>query len=80
MKPPSQPKTYAFFFRFNQIVLFQLVKTDSSSRIMVCTDSNMAADHVASQIIKYAHQFKKDKFLLRANSNIRNWYYELLNL
>lgn len=51
----------------------QLVNKNSSSRIMVCTDSNMAADYVASQIIKYANMFSRSNFMLRANSSLRNW-------
>ncbi|KAJ2938784.1 hypothetical protein O0L34_g3405 [Tuta absoluta] len=39
---------------------------------MVCTDSNMAADHVATMLIKYADKFEQ-KFLLRANSQFRVW-------
>nr|XP_049704433.1 putative helicase mov-10-B.2 isoform X1 [Helicoverpa armigera] len=66
--PPGTGKTVTIV----EAVL-QLVLKDPSHRIMVCTDSNSAADHVATMLIKYAHMFKSDAWLLRANSKFRVW-------
>ncbi|XP_022817398.1 putative helicase mov-10-B.1 [Spodoptera litura] len=66
--PPGTGKTITIV----EAVL-QLAIRPAKTRILICTDSNMAADHVACMLIKYKHMFPKDKWLLRANSKFRNW-------
>ncbi|KAG6438503.1 hypothetical protein O3G_MSEX000019, partial [Manduca sexta] len=53
--------------------ILQLVQKNSNNRILVCTDSNMAADHVAAALVKYRTRFPQKNFLLRANSKLRAW-------
>ncbi|XP_026734612.1 putative helicase mov-10-B.2 [Trichoplusia ni] len=65
--PPGTGKTVTIVE-----AILQLVHRNPKNRIMVCTDSNMAADHVATMIIRYSHMFG-DKFMLRASSKFRNW-------
>ncbi|KAI5643202.1 AAA domain-containing protein [Phthorimaea operculella] len=65
--PPGTGKTLTIVE-----AILQLVKKNPANRIMVCTDSNMAADHVATMLIAYADKFGP-KFLLRANSQFRVW-------
>ncbi|KAJ8724040.1 hypothetical protein PYW07_008020 [Mythimna separata] len=66
--PPGTGKTVTIVE-----AILQLVHNNPENRIMVCTDSNMAADHVATMIIKYSHMFSKENFLLRSNSKFRTW-------
>ncbi|CAH0594126.1 unnamed protein product [Chrysodeixis includens] len=66
--PPGTGKTVTIVE-----AILQLVLKNPKNRIMVCTDSNMAADHVATMIIRYSHMFGQ-KFMLRASSKFRNWY------
>lgn len=66
--PPGTGKTVTIV----EAVL-QLVLKNQNNRIMVCTDSNMAADHVATLLIKYSHMFHTHNWLLRANSKFRMW-------
>lgn len=65
--PPGTGKTVTIVE-----AILQLAKT-RTNRILVCTDSNMAADHVATLLIQYADKFPKEEFLLRANSEFRVW-------
>lgn len=51
---------------------FQLAR-DPKNRILVCTDSNMAADHVASKLVRYRKLFSEKEFIIRANSEFRPW-------
>lgn len=66
--PPGTGKTMTIVE-----AILQLVLKDPMNRIMVCTDSNMAADHVATMLIKYADLFHNHNFLLRASSMYRVW-------
>ncbi|KAJ8713908.1 hypothetical protein PYW08_007528 [Mythimna loreyi] len=66
--PPGTGKTVTIVE-----AILQLVHKNPNNRIMVCTDSNMAADHVATMIIKYSHMFSKENWLLRSNSKFRTW-------
>ncbi|XP_063539348.1 RNA helicase Mov10l1-like [Cydia strobilella] len=65
--PPGTGKTVTIVE-----AILQLAKS-RNNRILVCTDSNMAADHVATLLIKYADKFPEEEFLLRANSEFRVW-------
>ncbi|XP_063387699.1 RNA helicase Mov10l1-like [Cydia fagiglandana] len=65
--PPGTGKTVTIVE-----AILQLAKT-RTNRILVCTDSNMAADHVATLLIQYADKFPEEEFLLRANSEFRVW-------
>uniref|UniRef100_A0A2H1VG04 RNA helicase n=1 Tax=Spodoptera frugiperda TaxID=7108 RepID=A0A2H1VG04_SPOFR len=67
--PPGTGKTITIV----EAVLQLAIQENKKNRILICTDSNMAADHVASMLIKYKHMFPKGKWLLRANSKFRNW-------
>ncbi|XP_048486222.1 RNA helicase Mov10l1 isoform X2 [Plutella xylostella] len=67
--PPGTGKTITIVE-----AILQLVKKSPDNRILVCTDSNMAADHVASVLVQYRDRFPGTKnFLLRANSKFRVW-------
>ncbi|CAB3246161.1 unnamed protein product [Arctia plantaginis] len=66
--PPGTGKTVTIVE-----AILQLVNKNPRNRILVCTDSNMAADHVATMLIKYSHLFAQEKLLLRANSKFRVW-------
>ncbi|XP_062532156.1 RNA helicase Mov10l1 isoform X2 [Bombyx mori] len=66
--PPGTGKTVTIVE-----AILQLVVRNSKNRILVCTDSNMAADNVATMLIKYAKKFPSEKFLLRASSFYRTW-------
>ncbi|KAH9630824.1 hypothetical protein HF086_001052 [Spodoptera exigua] len=66
--PPGTGKTITIVE-----AILQLAISERNYHIMVCTDSNMAADHVASMLIQYSHLFPKSNWLLRANSKFRNW-------
>ncbi|XP_047994418.1 RNA helicase Mov10l1-like [Leguminivora glycinivorella] len=65
--PPGTGKTVTIVE-----AILQLAKS-RSNRILVCTHSNMAADHVATLLIQYADKFPGEQFLLRANSEFRVW-------
>ncbi|XP_028160165.1 putative helicase mov-10-B.2 [Ostrinia furnacalis] len=65
--PPGTGKTVTIVE-----AILQLVNKDNRNRILVCTDSNMAADHVATMLIRYTHMFPHN-LLLRANSKYRVW-------
>ncbi|KAJ0169184.1 hypothetical protein K1T71_015311 [Dendrolimus kikuchii] len=66
--PPGTGKTVTIVE-----AILQLVKSNSNNRILVCTDSNMAADHVASVLIQYKSELPMEKFILRASSQFRVW-------
>ncbi|CAG9106058.1 unnamed protein product [Plutella xylostella] len=67
--PPGTGKTITIVE-----AILQLVKKSPDNRILVCTDSNMAADHVASVLVQYRDRFPgTNNFLLRANSKFRVW-------
>ncbi|XP_075982823.1 putative helicase mov-10-B.2 [Anticarsia gemmatalis] len=66
--PPGTGKTVTIVE-----AILQLVTKNPKNRILVCTDSNMAADHVATMLIKYTHLFAQDRLLLRASSKYRVW-------
>ncbi|XP_026314973.1 RNA helicase Mov10l1-like isoform X2 [Hyposmocoma kahamanoa] len=69
--PPGTGKTVTIVE-----AILQLVNKNANNRIMVCTDSNMAADHVGTELIKYTHMLThlpKGQMLLRANSKFRVW-------
>ncbi|KAJ2938788.1 hypothetical protein O0L34_g3409 [Tuta absoluta] len=53
--------------------IVQIVAMNPKHRVLVCTDSNMAADHIALMLLKYNKQLKINKFILRANSENREW-------
>lgn len=40
----------------------------------MCTDSNMAADHIALMLVRYNKDLNINKFLLRASSQSREWW------
>ncbi|CAH0728278.1 unnamed protein product, partial [Brenthis ino] len=66
--PPGTGKTMTIVEAIIQIVL-----QNPRHRVMVCTDSNMAADHVALALIEYNKKLNISNFLLRANSQNREW-------
>ncbi|KAI5643200.1 AAA domain-containing protein [Phthorimaea operculella] len=66
--PPGTGKTVTIVE-----AILQLLTKDSTNRILVCTESNMAADHIAVSLVKYARSFLQKKFLLRACSKTRDW-------
>lgn len=69
--PPGTGKTVTIVE-----AIIQLVLRNPRNKIMVCTDSNMAADHVACSILKYRHLFtqrNKSNFMIRLNSKNRVW-------
>ncbi|KAJ0173743.1 hypothetical protein K1T71_010892 [Dendrolimus kikuchii] len=66
--PPGTGKTVTIVE-----AILQLVRSNSNNRVLVCTDSNMAADHVASVLIQYKSEFPMEKFILRASSQFRVW-------
>ncbi|KAL0819793.1 hypothetical protein ABMA28_007831 [Loxostege sticticalis] len=65
--PPGTGKTVTIVE-----AILQIVHKNPKNRVMVCTDSNMAADHVATVLIRYAHLFPPN-LLLRASSKYRVW-------
>ncbi|XP_073950288.1 putative helicase mov-10-B.1 [Choristoneura fumiferana] len=65
--PPGTGKTVTIVE-----AILQLAR-DPNNRILVCTDSNMAADHVASKLVRYRKLFSDKEFILRANSEFRPW-------
>ncbi|XP_013171065.1 PREDICTED: putative helicase mov-10-B.1 [Papilio xuthus] len=66
--PPGTGKTMTIVE-----AIIQLVVRDSRNRIMVCTDSNMAADHIALMLFKYNKELNINNFLLRGCSRSREW-------
>lgn len=66
--PPGTGKTMTIVEAIIQIVLYS-----SKNRVMVCTDSNMAADHIALMLLKYNKELNINNFILRANSQSRVW-------
>ncbi|XP_034833904.1 putative helicase MOV-10 [Maniola hyperantus] len=66
--PPGTGKTMTIVE-----AIIQLVVQKPSNRVMVCTDSNMAADHIAMMLLQYNKQLNISNFLLRANSQSREW-------
>lgn len=57
----------------NLVFNLQVVLYNAKYRVMVCTDSNMAADQIALMLVKYNKKLKIQNFLLRANSRSRVW-------
>ncbi|KAM3962460.1 LOW QUALITY PROTEIN: putative helicase mov-10-B.1 [Aphomia sociella] len=53
--------------------IVQLVVANPHNRILVCTNSNMAADHIASMLLQYRTKLKISNFIFRANSQSREW-------
>nr|XP_026489735.1 putative helicase mov-10-B.1 [Vanessa tameamea] len=66
--PPGTGKTMTIVE-----AIIQLVVRNTKNRIMVCTDSNMAADHIALMLMHYNKQLNISNFLLRASSQSREW-------
>ncbi|XP_050354103.1 RNA helicase Mov10l1-like isoform X2 [Nymphalis io] len=66
--PPGTGKTITIVE-----AIVQLVVRNPKNRIMVCTDSNMAADHIALMLLKYNKKLNITNFLIRANSQSREW-------
>ncbi|XP_059053371.1 putative helicase mov-10-B.1 [Achroia grisella] len=66
--PPGTGKTMTIVE-----AILQLVVMNPKNRIMVCTDSNMAADHIAEMLLKYNEKLNINNFILRANSQTREW-------
>ncbi|XP_068619032.1 putative helicase mov-10-B.1 isoform X2 [Battus philenor] len=66
--PPGTGKTMTIVE-----AIVQLVVLNPRNRIMVCTDSNMAADHIAVMLLKYSKTLNIKNFLLRGNSQSREW-------
>ncbi|RVE55283.1 hypothetical protein evm_000181, partial [Chilo suppressalis] len=66
--PPGTGKTMTIVE-----AIVQLVVKKARHRILVCTDSNMAADHIALMLLKFNKQLKISNFLFRANSQNREW-------
>ncbi|XP_014371932.2 putative helicase mov-10-B.1 [Papilio machaon] len=66
--PPGTGKTMTIVE-----AIIQLVVRNSRNRIMVCTDSNMAADHIALMLLRYNKQLNISNFLLRGCSQSREW-------
>ncbi|XP_072930026.1 putative helicase mov-10-B.1 [Epargyreus clarus] len=66
--PPGTGKTMTIVE-----AIIQLVVRNPKNRVMVCTDSNMAADHIALILLQYNKMLNYSNFLLRANSQSREW-------
>ncbi|KAL0819791.1 hypothetical protein ABMA28_007830 [Loxostege sticticalis] len=66
--PPGTGKTMTIVE-----AIIQLVVRNPRNRVMVCTDSNMAADHIALMLMRYNKVLNINNFLLRANSQSREW-------
>ncbi|XP_046971211.1 putative helicase MOV-10 isoform X2 [Vanessa cardui] len=66
--PPGTGKTMTIVE-----AIIQLVVQSTKNRIMVCTDSNMAADHIALMLMQYNKKLNIGNFLLRASSQSREW-------
>ncbi|XP_050672000.1 uncharacterized protein LOC126970236 [Leptidea sinapis] len=66
--PPGTGKTMTIVE-----AIVQIVAQSPRHRVMVCTDSNMAADHIALQLLQYKKQLNINNFMLRANSQTREW-------
>ncbi|XP_023954942.1 putative helicase MOV-10 [Bicyclus anynana] len=66
--PPGTGKTMTIVE-----AIVQLVAKNSKNRVMVCTDSNMAADHIAMMLLQYNKKLNMPNFLLRGNSQSREW-------
>ncbi|XP_032521276.2 RNA helicase Mov10l1-like [Danaus plexippus] len=66
--PPGTGKTMTIVE-----AIVQIVARNPKYRVMVCTDSNMAADHIALMLLKYNKMLNISNFLLRASSQSREW-------
>ncbi|KAM3962461.1 putative helicase mov-10-B.1 [Aphomia sociella] len=66
--PPGTGKTMTIVE-----AIIQLVVANHRNRILVCTDSNMAADHIAVMLLQYNKQLNINNFIFRANSQNREW-------
>ncbi|XP_060805103.1 uncharacterized protein LOC106136235 [Amyelois transitella] len=66
--PPGTGKTMTIVE-----AIIQLVVSNPRNRILVCTDSNMAADHIAVMLLQYKKVLNISNYLLRANSQSREW-------
>ncbi|KAI5643204.1 AAA domain-containing protein [Phthorimaea operculella] len=66
--PPGTGKTMTIVE-----AIIQIVVKNPKHRVLVCTDSNMAADHIALMLLKYNKELKINRFILRANSENREW-------
>ncbi|XP_049877513.1 putative helicase mov-10-B.1 [Pectinophora gossypiella] len=66
--PPGTGKTMTIVE-----AIIQIVVKNPKHRVLVCTDSNMAADHIALMLLKYNEELNINKFILRANSQNREW-------
>ncbi|XP_045527912.1 putative helicase mov-10-B.1 [Pieris brassicae] len=66
--PPGTGKTMTIVEAITQLVV-----RNPRNRVLVCTDSNMAADHIALMLLQYNKQLNITNFLFRANSQCREW-------
>ncbi|CAK1552284.1 unnamed protein product [Leptosia nina] len=66
--PPGTGKTMTIVE-----AIVQLVVRNPLNRVMVCTDSNMAADHIALMLLQYNKRLNINNFIFRANSQSREW-------
>ncbi|XP_053613519.1 putative helicase mov-10-B.1 isoform X2 [Plodia interpunctella] len=66
--PPGTGKTMTIVE-----AIIQIVVSNPRNRVMVCTDSNMAADHIAVMLLHYNKTLNITNYLLRANSQSREW-------
>ncbi|CAG9789159.1 unnamed protein product [Diatraea saccharalis] len=66
--PPGTGKTMTIVE-----AIIQLVLKKANNRILVCTNSNMAADHIALMLLNYNKRLNINNFILRANSQTREW-------
>ncbi|XP_041969109.1 probable RNA helicase SDE3 isoform X2 [Aricia agestis] len=66
--PPGTGKTMTIVE-----AIVQLVAASPKNRVMVCTHSNMAADHVALTLLQYNAHLNLPNYILRANSRTREW-------
>ncbi|KAM3962459.1 putative helicase mov-10-B.1 [Aphomia sociella] len=66
--PPGTGKTMTIVE-----AIIQLVAADHANRILVCTESNMAADHIAVMLLQYDKKLNVTNFIFRANSRYREW-------
>ncbi|XP_026315173.1 putative helicase mov-10-B.1 [Hyposmocoma kahamanoa] len=71
--PPGTGKTMTIVE-----AIIQIVVKNPKHRVLVCTDSNMAADHIALMLVRYNKILNINNFLLRANSQNREWCTSLL--
>ncbi|CAG4986430.1 unnamed protein product [Colias eurytheme] len=66
--PPGTGKTMTIVE-----AILQIVARNTKNRVLVCTNSNMAADHVALMLLQFHKKLNINNFLFRANSQSREW-------